>query len=189
MHPELARRINFILMLMVAGVLCGSLSVQFILGDLPCPLCILQRYAMVGLAIGPLLNLRFGIRPRHLSVTLMFALFGIAVSVRQVLLHIVPGTGGYGAPILGMHLYTWSTLIFFIALVITALLLLIEDVWSPPEISLYNDRIVHVGFGIMILITLLLATVTLLECGWRCPDTPVNYILLSASSFTFLHIV
>lgn len=178
MHPELARKINLLLLLMVAVVMCGSLSVQFIIGDLPCPLCILQRYAMVGLAMGPLLNLRFGIRPRHLSVTLMFALFGIAVSVRQVLLHIVPGSGNYGAPVFGMHLYTWSSLIFFIALVVTALLLLIEDAWSPLDTPPYNDKIVHIGFGFMILITLPLVLVTFLECGWRCPDNPVDYMLL-----------
>ncbi|OBQ54877.1 disulfide bond formation protein B [Halodesulfovibrio spirochaetisodalis] len=183
MHPELARKINLLLLLMVAGVMCGSLSVQFILGDLPCPLCILQRYAMIGLAMGPLLNLRFGIRPRHLSVTLMFALFGIAVSVRQVLLHIVPGTGNYGAPVFGMHLYTWSSLIFFIALVVTALLLLIENVWSPLDTPTYNDKIVHIGYGIMISITLFLAIITLLECGWRCPDNPVHYMLIQPTHF------
>lgn len=178
MHPELARKINLVLLLMVACVMCGSLSVQFFIGELPCPLCILQRYAMVGLAMGPLLNLRFGIRPRHLSVTLMFALFGIAVSTRQVLLHIIPDTGSYGTPIFGMHLYTWSSLIFFIALVMTTFLLLIEDAWSSLDAPPYNDRIVHVGFGFMILITLPLVFATFLECGWRCPDNPVNYMLL-----------
>jgi len=139
MNPELARKINLALVFLVAIVMGGSLAVQFIMGELPCPLCILQRYAIVGLAMGPLLNLRFGIRPRHLSVTLMFALFGIAVSTRQVLLHIVPGSGGYGTPIFGLHLYSWSSLIFYIALV-----------------------------------------VTFLECGWRCPDNPVNYMFLSS---------
>ena len=184
MHPELARKINLILIFLVAGVISGSLAVQFIIGDLPCPLCILQRYAMVGMAIGPLLNLRFGIRPRHLSVTLMFALFGIAVSVRQVLLHIVPGNGNYGAPVFGMHLYSWSSLIFFIALVVTALLLLFENVWSSRDTPRYNDKIVHIGFAVMILITVPLAALTFAECGWRCPDNPVNYLLFHSPDFT-----
>ena len=175
MHPELARKINLILLLMVVGVMGGSLTVQFLIGDLPCPLCILQRYAMVGMALGPLLNLRFGIRPRHLSVTLMFALFGIAVSVRQVLLHIVPDTGNYGSPVFGMHLYSWSSLIFFIALIVTALLLMIENVWSPLDTPPYNDAIVHVGYAIMIVLVSILAVITFLECGWRCPDNPTNY--------------
>lgn len=178
MHPEFARKINLLLIFLVAVVMCGSFAVQFFFRELPCPLCILQRYAMVGMTIGPLLNLRFGIRPRHLSVSLLFALFGIAVSVRQVLLHIVPGTGNYGFPVFGIHLYTWSSLIFFIALVLAALLLFLESVWTPVDSPPYRDKIVHIGFAVMLLITVPLAVMTFAECGWRCPDNPTGYFIL-----------
>ena len=43
---------------------------------------------------------------------LLAALFGMAVAGRQILLHITPGTGSYGAPLFGLHFYTWSFLLF-----------------------------------------------------------------------------
>jgi hypothetical protein len=33
---------------------------------------------------------------------------GAAMSMRQILLHVVPGTGAYGNAIFGLHLYTWA---------------------------------------------------------------------------------
>ena len=36
----------------------------------------------------------------------------MAISTRQILLHITPGDPGYGSVVLGLHLYTWALLIF-----------------------------------------------------------------------------
>ena len=35
-------------------VLWGSLSAQFLLHELPCPLCVLQRYSMLLVCLGPI---------------------------------------------------------------------------------------------------------------------------------------
>ncbi len=78
------------------------------LGELPCPLCLLQRIDFIALGRGLLLNMRFGPSPLHYGLVIAAALFGAAAAGRQVLLHIVPGSGAYGSPLFGLHLYTWS---------------------------------------------------------------------------------
>ncbi len=127
----MARRIDIAECLTAAG-LAGLIAVlvvayadQFAGHDLPCPLCLLQRVALVGVAYGLLLNLRYGPQPQGYAIMLLAALFGMGVAGRQVLLHIVPGSGAYGAPLLGLHLYTWSFILFALVILGTAVLLLV----------------------------------------------------------------
>src|SRR5436309_7130076 len=96
-------------------VLAAAFGVQLISGEPPCPLCVLQRIALMLCAIGPLYVLvqsRAGaLSCRDLAVgnglSILAALLGAAISTRQVLLHILPGDPGFGSPVLGIHLYTW----------------------------------------------------------------------------------
>ena len=62
---QLARWINVLALFALIGVLAGSLHLQFGIGEQPCPLCLVQRSAMIGLAIGPLMNLLWGMKPAH----------------------------------------------------------------------------------------------------------------------------
>lgn len=96
----------------IAIVLLIAFGIQFALNELPCPLCILQRVALVLCGFGFLLNLRFGVQPLHYGLSILAALFGMAAAGRQVLLHIVPGSGAYGSALFGLHLYTWSLMLF-----------------------------------------------------------------------------
>ena len=92
-------------------------AAQLALGELPCPLCLLQRIQFAMLAIGPILNLRFGPRPSHYALSLLAAVAGAAFAARQVLLHILPGDPGYGSALLGYHYYTWAFIGFAAAIV------------------------------------------------------------------------
>jgi disulfide bond formation protein DsbB len=96
----------------IAVVLLVAFGMQFWLNELPCPLCVLQRVALVLCGFGFLLNLRFGVQPLHYGLSILAALFGFVAAGRQVLLHIVPGTGAYGSALFGLHLYTWSAVLF-----------------------------------------------------------------------------
>ena len=138
----MARRIDIAECLTAAG-LAGLIAVllvayadQFAGHDLPCPLCLLQRVALVGVAYGLLLNLRYGPQPQGYAIMLLAALFGMGVAGRQVLLHIVPGSGAYGAPLLGLHLYTWSFILFALVILGTAVLLFVPrpetGAWTLP---------------------------------------------------------
>jgi disulfide bond formation protein DsbB len=90
---QLARLGNAVAAAGIAIVLLVAFGLQFGLKELPCPLCNLQRVAFALCGFGFLLNLRFGVQPLNYGLSLLAALFGVAVAGRQVLLHIVPGSG------------------------------------------------------------------------------------------------
>lgn len=74
MSPAAARRLNAVFVLAMCAMLLGAYGVQFILRELPCPLCLLQRAGMLGVAVGGLLNVKFGIRPSHYGIALISAM-------------------------------------------------------------------------------------------------------------------
>ena len=165
-------------------VLVGAFVLQFVQKELPCPLCNLQRVALVLCGFGLLLNLRFGSRPAHYGATILGALLGLAVSGRQVLLHIVPGDKGYGPPFLGLHLYTW-TFVFFLATILgVALLLLLSG--REPETRREGRHAMPMGVlsrfaaWLLVLVTLANAVASFALCGpIECPDRPTGYWLLA----------
>ena len=118
--------LNALGLLAVSATLLFAFADQLIYRDLPCPLCILQRAGMVAAGFGLALNLRFGVRPSHYGVMILGALVGGAVSVRQILLHIVPGSGAYGNPFLGLHFYTWAFIVSTLIVIGGAVMLLFD---------------------------------------------------------------
>src|SRR6478735_4709324 len=96
MTRSLAITLNALGLYAIALVLIVAFAAQLVLHELPCPLCLLQRIQFAVLAIGPILNIRWGPRPSHYALSLLAAAAGAAFSTRQVLLHIMPGDAGYG---------------------------------------------------------------------------------------------
>ena len=60
----------------IALVLAAAFAAQLLLHELPCPLCLLQRILFAALAVGPILNIRFGPRPSHYALSLFAAIAG-----------------------------------------------------------------------------------------------------------------
>jgi uncharacterized protein (TIGR00369 family) len=120
MSRSLAVTVNALGLYAIALVLAAAFAAQFLLGELPCPLCLLQRIQFALLAIGPILNIRRGPRPSHYALSLLVAAAGAAVAMRQILLHILPGDPGYGSALLGYHYYTWAFVGFVAAIILTA---------------------------------------------------------------------
>jgi len=108
----------------VLSILLGALFIQFFYGEQPCPLCLLQRAAFVSVGIGLLMNVRYGNKVSHWAIAIFSAAIGLAVSTRQVLEHIT-SPQGFGSPVLGLHMYTWCFIAFFITIVGSAVMLLI----------------------------------------------------------------
>lgn len=108
---------NFIgllmMMLVVAGILTAAMTLQYANGELPCPLCLLQRVALFGVCFGIMHNLRHGFSYRNTGFSLLFAILLLIVSVRQTLLDIYPRPGHeyIGSAVLGIHMPVWSVII------------------------------------------------------------------------------
>ena len=85
------------------------------------------------------------------------------------------GTGGYGAPFLGVHFYTWAFFVFGIVVLGTAFMLLLGN---------GNGAVRRTGLGNLAVIVFAAMVLgngfsTLAECGaGLCPDNPTNYVAL-----------
>ena len=198
MTPSVSRTLNAVFVLVVCGILLGAFAVQFVVGELPCPLCLLQRLAMLGVGLGAMLNVVYGSRPRYYGVALLSAIFGGVVAGRHILLHIAPGDPGYGSAFLGLHLYTWSFLAFVGTGVVLSAMLFLDSQFAPPILpalpvtpSAADAHSCCAGrprlgrfarLAVMLFIALAAANFVcvLLLCGLGpCPGNPTHYELLS----------
>lgn len=170
--------------LVLCGVLGGSLFIQLILGDFPCPLCMVQRMAMMLCALGQAyilckINVENRIRWSDFAtghaMTLFSALAGAAMSIRQILLHIIPPDPGYGMAVFGLHLYTWGLFVFSAEVLAVAINLLIAP-RDWPETAPDDRRLTRFVLCFMALMLFAFAAATFVEQGfhWILPDDPVR---------------
>ncbi len=102
-----------VMLLGLAAVLSAALVLQFGFGEAPCPLCLLERVGMFGACLGLMMHFRPGDAAQAAGVGLAAAVFLLVVSVRQVLLDIVPRPGHayVGSAVLGLHMPVWAVVI------------------------------------------------------------------------------
>jgi disulfide bond formation protein DsbB len=172
------------------GILSTAMFVfQFGLGEFPCPLCITQRMGMIVATLGAVFILVQALRgtldmrgyTTGLGMSLLGAILGAAMSVRQVLLHIEPGDLGYGTAVFGKHLYTWALVTFIVVAVFVGALLLGSDAFFPIAPRSAALRVI-----VWILVWAFVATIAVnlvvvfVELGfnWFLPDNPTRYELL-----------
>lgn len=156
-------------------VLVASASVmQWQLNELPCPLCWLQRFGFLAMAYGFILNLRYGFRASHYAIVIISALFVAAVALRQIGLHVIPGSPGFASPILGLHLYTWCFIIAVAGIFITALVLSLDKQYvSQSNISKSFTQIL---FSLLTIIFMINILSIFIQCGFAaCPANPIEY--------------
>ena len=155
----------------IIGMLSYAFFDQLYLGELPCPLCLMQRMGFVIIGFALVLNIRFGAHSSHYGWGIIGGLVGMTVSLRQVLLHILPGDKGFGATFLELHFYTWAFVGYVGLIAGIAILLMLpnRDVRSRSPIA----NILVILFIFVVFANLVS---TLLECGLGpCADDPVKY--------------
>lgn len=171
------------------GVLLGAFTIQFVEGEFPCPLCMLQRYGMILSTIGALwiiMQARRGeLTPvrylQGLGMGILGAAAGALVSVRQILLHIMPGDPGYGSAVLGYHLYTWALITFYIVILFVALVSMCAPVGIPEapgsKGALTLSSVVVWLFVILVALNVI-AIIFLEGFALVLPDDPTSYNLI-----------
>jgi disulfide bond formation protein DsbB len=109
----LDRLILRLMLLILAGILTAAMVMQYVFGEIPCPLCLLQRFAMFGCCFGIALQLRSGTSERGSGISLIFTTLLLVISVRQTLLDLFPRPGHeyVGSAIFGIHMPVWSVFI------------------------------------------------------------------------------
>ncbi len=170
---DISRFLNALWIYLIASILTGGFIYEFINNQAPCPLCMLQRLSMVMVVIGPMLNLRFGIRPMHYGVALSGCLFGGAVSLRQISLHICPSFGNYTLELFGFKLYSWAFVTFAASAIGLILLLFLyrpEDKPSKKESRMMWHEKIAFFYIFLVTLTNVVTTYRLCLFGF-CGDT------------------
>jgi disulfide bond formation protein DsbB len=170
-------------------ILAAAFGAQLVFGEPPCPLCVVQRIALMLCALGPLYVLARA-RDGALTggdvavgngLTILAALVGAAVSTRQVLLHILPGDAGFGSPVLGLHLYTWCLIAFVVQIAASGVMLL-GGAWLQEGKVAWQGvawRLAPATAGAFVLIVVanLLSVVAEAGLNWDLPSDPTGYLL------------
>lgn len=177
-HPVVYYAANAAAIIVLNFILLTVIVLQLWIHELPCPLCFLQRLGLELMLIGFLMNCLFGNKTAHFGLIILAALYSSGVAIRQILLHIAPGSGIYGTPIFGISLYTWVFIIAAGVLGYVALNLLLSP-REPNSVKPYR-KFTHALFTITLLVLISNAVLGLLECGLhQCPDNPTVYRLLT----------
>lgn len=175
------------------GILSTAMFVfQFALGEMPCPLCITQRMAMMAASLGPLYVIVQSLRGQltetkfmvGLGMASLGALVGAIMSIRQIELHILPGDPGYGTAIMGLHLYTWALITFVIVIAFAGLLMLFGHEFQPiaPEARWARSLAWIIVWAFVATIAINMVVV-FFEEGFNLylPDDPTGYVLLGGN--------
>ena len=160
----------------ICAVLGVAFYYQFGRGELPCPLCALQRVGFVVAGVALMLNLRAGYSPAHYGLALLSAVAAGSASLRQISLHIVPNTGHYGSALFGFHFYTLAFVAYGALVVYIGAMLMISRVDERTR-AVPAGAAVQLACWIFMLLAAANAAAFLAECGLGpCPDDPTDYL-------------
>ncbi len=179
----LDRLLLLTMLVALAAVLTAAMVMQYAFGEIPCPLCLLQRYAMFGCCFGIIVQLRAAATERGAGIAAGFAVLLLVIAVRQTLLDLFPRPGHayVGSAVFGMHMPVWSVLIAVALLAGFAVRL---AVFGAPRAA--PDKASAIGrlTGALALYVLLICAINfasvVVQCGaGECHTT--GYALLSAA--------
>ncbi len=170
-------------------VLLGAFTIQFVAGEFPCPLCMLQRYGMILSSIGALWIIMQARRgeltatryAQGLGMGVLAAAAGASVSIRQILLHITPDDPGYGEPVLGLHLYSWAFITFAVVMVFVGAALMLTPRGIPVAPADGPGRLISnlvIGLFVVLIAANVIAIIFLEGFAWVLPDNPTSYNLI-----------
>jgi disulfide bond formation protein DsbB len=172
------------MMLTLAAILTTAMVLQYYGGEIPCPLCLLQRAAMFGVCFGIILHFRDGYSARNDGFAMLFALLLLIVSVRQTLLDISPRPGHsyIGSTVLGLHMPVWSVTIATAILLAFAIKIAVlggeylRDAQPSPTLG----RVARLLSLYVVAICLINFASVIVQCGAGACHT-TEYRLLSGS--------
>ncbi|PZF75885.1 disulfide bond formation protein B [Aestuariivirga litoralis] len=188
----LSRLVYWSLNLWILGytVILGlALFIQFAYSELPCPLCMLQRYAMILSTLGAWWIVRQAEAGtlttvgymQGLGLGTLGAFAGAVFGGRQVMLHILPGDTGYGAPVLGLHMYSWAFITFAVVIIYCAILGILAPAalpQAPKQESPAARLATAAGLAFLAVVAINAVMIVFLEgFAWVLPDDPTAYDL------------
>jgi disulfide bond formation protein DsbB len=144
MNTEVSRvRLGTFDTLALAGIsflLLDAFYFQLVEGELPCAFCNLIRVAFMVFGSGFLLNLNFRRSQWNYVLSAFGALVGSMISLLFMFAKAPPTTHPTGSAIFGLHMYTWTFLVFTAAimycLILTAFFVNSADASEPENAAI-----------------------------------------------------
>jgi disulfide bond formation protein DsbB len=157
-----------IMLFALAIVLTIAMVLQYGFGEIPCPLCLLQRFAIFGCSFGLIKQLHSD-SEGGTGISLIFSILLLVISARQTLLGIVPRPGHefVGSAIFGIHMPVWSTFIALALLIgLAARLMLFGGLRSAPAVESQLIRRSAQGLAVYVVFTCAVNFLSVIvQCG------------------------
>ena len=172
----LARGLNVLALLAILGLLATGSWHEFVRGELPCPVCLLERFGLIAAGLGFLLNVRYGAAESHYGIAIVSALAGAAAAAREPA---VPGAAGaLGWSLAGLHGYAGAVALFCLIILFCGAMLFIERQFVEGVRDLRPSLLAQALGWVFVVVALANAVSTLLLCGvGSCPEHPMAYQL------------
>ncbi len=157
---DAAQKLNALGAIVAALVIAGAWYFEFSTHEAPCPFCLMIRICFTGIAIGALLNAKFGVRVAHYGLCLLFAVVGMVIAFYDVVSS-YPPVGSWGStPFMGLHLPTWGFISFAGAAALIGLVMFWEAQFRGPAPAPRSDErstlwrlVYYVAFALIAAIT------------------------------------
>jgi disulfide bond formation protein DsbB len=117
----------------ICFLLLDAFFYQLVLGELPCAFCNLIRVCFMLLGSGLLLNQVFGINPWNYVLSGFGALIGSLLSLLFMFAKALPGSKPTGSAILGLHMYTWTFMVFTAGIMFCLVMAVLYARRASPE--------------------------------------------------------
>ena len=156
-----SRQINALMLFLVCVGLVFSLAWQGMAAGYACPLCTLQRMALVMAGVGLLLNVRLGPSPLHYAMTVTAALAGIAVSCWLALL---PADAN-ASLLMGLRLHSWAFVMFGVLAAFALLMQTLDRRWGDNAIKRTASVLGTAVMALFLVAALASAAGAVMDCG------------------------
>lgn len=136
---DMAQRLNALGAIACALVIAGAWYFEFSTDEAPCPFCLMIRICFTGIAIGALLNVRYGVRAANYGLCLLFSVVGMVIAFYDVVSSYPPISSWGSTAFMGLHLPTWGFISFAAATALIGLMLFWETQFDP-DVRTANTR-------------------------------------------------
>ena len=177
----IARWLNIWSIMLVIAMMTMTITQQVGYGMPPSELGVLQRSALVGACLAPILNLLGGMRPQHYALALFAGVVGLAASGKEIANHagaelsVDPNEIVFGRPF-----FEWTFVVFMIAVIGVGVMLLWVKSWMALDYGIVHHwgpsrtwafaMIIWLGFYVVFTIFQIPV-----QCdGWVCPADPTS---------------
>ncbi len=152
---------NSLLLYALVIILSISYVEEFIFGNSPCALCVLQRFFMVGAGVGLMFNISHPVHYKNFALSLLSCVFGATIALYQWSQLLINDGVTRAVKILSLPMYIWAAFVFFgFSLILFFLIFLFEK-----QKVAFSNIFIKGAYWLFFLLSLSQIFITFYTCG------------------------